>query len=491
VRIRKNAVLLSLEILMFTSLVGCGWWSSGKKSTTETTKGQSGKVTQGAVSGATVWADSLASGSRFVLDSSEEVTKATTASDGTFTLPEQPSYKSIIVSQGGTDTITGQTATTLIAPAGSASGSVLTTLVEFDTSGKLAAIINALLPSGKTFDEDITSTGGLTPAALLVNSSVESAVTTLNTTIVDSATASSAILTQQQKDNIGLTAYSAIATQFSGLSAASLSNTQTLASNLQAALQTALTTIAANNSNIVLSTTSTGASKAKSENTSGVDSIATSIADSAVATAANVVGNATGDTALQGVTTSNVQSPPGVTASTSNTVTEATVLTYGNNTTLINDAVAAAATTAASSVTTASTPSSYSPPTITVANNPTITHYQLSITASNSEWTVNTFQITFSDDMIATTSGNNSVLNSANYVFSQGSCTPSSYASKVVIFTCSSLAPGTFTVRTNAATSSSGVEASATSLGLLVNTTKSFTLSSATGSTGGSTIDMF
>src|ERR1035438_10003487 len=99
--------------------------------------------------------------------------------------------------------------------------------------------------------------------------------------------------------------------------------------------------------------------------------------------------------------------------------------------------------------------------------------------------------------MVATVSGSstfgNSVLNPANYQFSQGGCTPTSlFSANVVTFTCSqNLTPGAFTVEIYQGTSTTGVQASATSLGLSVNNTKTFTVPTVTGSTGGSSLQMF
>ena len=487
--IRKNVVFLSLSALVFGSLVGCGpspgtgggvYVAPYVAPTVTTTQGQTGNVAQGEVSGATVWADSLTSGTRFVIDTAEQSTQTTTDANGNFTLPVQPSYQYVIVSQGGTDTITGKTATTMLAPAGSQSVSPLTAVVALDTTGKLAGLLDSLLPAGKTYDDDIAASAGLTPAALILLNSIESIVNSINTTIQDAATKANVTLTQQQKNNIDLTLYSSIATQLATLSSGELSNTADLADNLQTAVSTALSTITTNNTNITFSNAST---------------IASSIANNAVATAAQVVGNATGNTALQDVTAANVQSTP-ETASTSSTVTESTVMTNAN-TAIVNTNTTTVASTDSSDVTVASTPTTYTPPVIPVINNPTIIGYDLQIVANGSAWTVTSFQITFSDSMVATASGSstfgNSVLNPANYQFSQGGCTPTSlYAANVVTITCSqNLTPGTFTVETYQGTSTTGVQSSATSLGLSVNNTRTYTLPTVTGSTGGSSLQMF
>ncbi|QMV19487.1 hypothetical protein GOB94_12915 [Granulicella sp. 5B5] len=477
-QIHKKA--LSLSPLLIATLVGCGSTSlpSSPPSTPPST-GLAGKVVQGAVSGSTVWADSLASGTRFVIDSAELSTQTTTDSTGAFTIKATPTYKYVIVSQGGTDTITGKTADTLLSPGGAQTVSPLTTLVALDTSGNLASTINALLPAGTTFDSDLTATGGLTPAAMVLLTSITTAVTSFDATIQSTASSSSATLTAQQINNINLALYSQMAIQFATLPSTSLSNTATLATNMQTSLSTAIATIATNNTNITLQNPST---------------LAATIANNSVATAANVVGNATGDTNLQGVTASNVQTT-GVPASTSSAVTELTVMSSGSNTQIVNSTITSVVSSTAGSVTVTSTPSSYSPPPIPIVNNPTVIGYQLVVAASGNQWNVSSFTITFSDDMIATASGGSnyahSVLNPANYQFSQPGCTPSSYASNVVTFTCSSLQSGNFTVTILKSSSNGGVLAGSTSLGLLVDNTKIFTLPAATGSTGGSSLSLF
>ncbi len=479
-QIRKTALSLSLLTLVCSPLVGC-WFFGGSSPTQATTvaaSGQSGKVAQGAVSNATVWADSLTSGTRFVIDSAEQSSQTTTSSTGTYTLPVQPSYKYVVVSQGGTDTVTGKTASTLIAPAGAATVSPLTTLVSLDTSGNLAATINALLPAGTTYASDLTAAGGLSPAAMVLITAITSAVTTIDAAIQDAA--GSTTLSAQQISDINMTMYSQIATQLSTASVATLSNTATLATNLQTALTTAVTTISSNNTNI------TGLN---------ATTIGSTVANSSVASAAVAVGNATGNASLSAVTASNVQTT-GVTSSTTTTVTESTVLSP-TAVASINNSNTTVATSSSAGVTVTSTPSSYNPPTIPIINNPSIIGYRLAVNASNNEWTISTLTITFSDDMVSSTSGGtnyaHSVLNPANYVFSPSGCTPSSYASDVVSFTCSSPVPSgsNLVVQILGSSSTGGVWSNTTSLGLPLTNTKTFVLPTVTGSTGGSSLVLF
>jgi len=478
VHILKTTLSLSFLALLSGPLVGCG--NSGAP--TITSAGPAGKAAQGAVSGATVWADAIGTGTQFVIDSSEQGTQTTTSSTGTYTLPETPSYKYAIVSQGGIDTITKLPATTMIAPGGAECVSPLTSLMELDTSdpsGQLATNLSSILPVGVNFGEDITAPNALSPASMLFLTSISTAVTAFDAALQDAATKSGATLTPQQINNINLTLYSQMASQFSTLTPATIANTASLATSLQAALTSAITTVAANNPNITVQNPAT---------------IAASIADNSVATAANIVGNATNNPALQNISAASVQNTPGVAVTTGGGLTEAVVLTPAN-TQIITNAITSVATTAAASITAASTPSSYSPPPIPVATNPTIVGYGLVAEKSGNEWAVTSLTMTFSDDMVASNSGGSnfahSVLNPANYQFNQPGCSPSSYSSKVVTFTCGTIPSGDFVMTTLGASSTGGVEASATSLGLLINNVKTFTLPAVTGSNGGNGIALF
>jgi hypothetical protein len=463
----KKAPALSLSALLFAPLIGCG--GSSSKIPSLDGVGPAGKVTQGPVSGSTVWADNLGSGTRFVIDTSEQTTSTKTSTTGTYTLPITPTYKYVVVSQGGTDTITGKTALTMLSPGGAASVSPLTTLVELDTSGNLAATLNALLPAGKTFDSDLTTGAGLTPAAMVFLNSIMTAATTLNAAIQDAATKSGTTLTAQQLNDINLTVLSQMATQFATTPVASLMNTASLATALQTSLCSAITGVASSNSNIT-----------------GLNcSMASTIANTSVAVASNVVGNSLGNSALKAVTATNVQTA-GVVVPTTPAVTESTVMSTAN-TQLITSAITSTAASTATGLTVTATPTTYSPPVIAVANNPSVVGYNLIAVSSGNVWDVRTFTMTFSDDMVATEAGDSnyahSVLNPANYQFNQAGCSPASYASKVLTLTCGSLTSGAFTVKVAKSSSTAGDWASATSLGMLVDVSKSFSLSAATGST--------
>ncbi|MEK6397021.1 MAG: hypothetical protein V4734_02955, partial [Terriglobus sp.] len=349
--------------------------------------------------------------------------------------------------------------------------------VMLDTTGTLASTISGILPAGASFDTDFTVAAGLSPSSLMFITSITTMVTTFNEAIQDAATKSGATLSATQQNAIAATLYSALATQLSSLSAAQLSNTSSLSIAMATAATTAVTNINSQNPNISIPS-----------------SVAATIANTSVAVAAKIVGNATGNVALQNVTAATVQNSPGVAAPTTGTVTEAGVVT-GANLTLLTTTITSTATSTSSSITASSTPANYTPPPITIASNPSITGYNLLAAASGSTYNVKTFTITFSDDMVATPQGGtnyaHSVLNPSNFTFSQSGCSPSSYASKVLTISCGNINPGTFTVVTLKASSTGGVWASSTSLGLLVDNSKSFTLPVITGGTGGNTYNLF
>lgn len=474
VQIGKKASVHTLIALLIAPLVGCG--SSGSTIASNSTAGPSGRSIQGAIGGATVWGDDLSSGTKFAVDPAEQSAQTTTSGTGTYTLKNTPSFKYMIVSQGGTDTLTGKVATTMIAPGGAKAVSPLTSMVMLDTTGKLATTLNAMLPNGASFDTDFTANAGLNASSLMLITSVAAAVTTLNETVRDAATRSGATISPLQLNAVGITVYSQLAAQFSTLSASQLSNTATLATTMQAALGNAISTIVSTNPNLTIP-----------------NSVAASIANNSVAVAAKVVGNATGNAQLQAVTAANVQTAPGVTAPTT-IVTESQVIT-GANAQLVISSITNTASSASAGVVVTSTPANYTPPPITVANNPTITGYNLLVVASGSSYLPKTFKITFSDDMVSSGQGDasyaHSVLNPSNYTFSQSGCSPSSYAAKVVTIDCGTLAAGTFTVTVAKGSATAGVWASSTSLGLLVDNSKSFTLPIITGGTGGTTFNLF
>jgi hypothetical protein len=208
--------------------------------------GQSGKLVQGPVRDATIFADNVSGGVRFTLDVGEVAT--TTDANGDFTLPSVPTYNYILVSKGGTDRLTNQPAIQMIAPSGSANVTPLTTLVALDTTGTVKAKLEALMPPGVKFDVDISTTAS--PAILLVVKSVEVTVQSMTSAINTKAGAGA--VSAAQMGVIQTQMMQNIAEEFAkpAVTATTMSAPATLSTSLQAAATTAVIDINAVNTNI-------------------------------------------------------------------------------------------------------------------------------------------------------------------------------------------------------------------------------------------------
>ena len=163
-------VLLLLSVPAFL-VSGCGGGSGSSSTVVDTTSVRQGAVVQGPVTGATVFADNVSGGIRFLRDVGEITVQ--TNSKGEYFLPSFPSYNFILVSTGGTDTVSGQKALLLLAPAGSKNITPLTTLVTLDTTNALKAKLQSLM-GGASFDSNVATSS--TQAALMLVKSVENAV---------------------------------------------------------------------------------------------------------------------------------------------------------------------------------------------------------------------------------------------------------------------------------------------------------------------------
>jgi hypothetical protein len=283
--ITRTNLLSSLLMMACTALMsGCG----GGSTTAGTAAPPSGKLTQGPVKGATVFADRADSGRHFVLDSDE--IRITTDGNGNFTLPSVPSYKYVLVSKGGTDTLTGQPAIQMLAQSGSANITILTTLMtlagDTSTASNLAATLQALQPSKAPLDFDVSATA--TPAMLLLVKSVETAVQSLTAAVNANAEASIPVntITDQQIADIQFQVLQQIAVGFAN--ATGLGTPAGLKSALTTALASSITEIN------------------KVSNIAIAPAAAATIADNAVTAAATVLSTtATSTTALS---TSLIQS---------------------------------------------------------------------------------------------------------------------------------------------------------------------------------------
>jgi hypothetical protein len=224
--IRLKLSLSALLMVLAGVMYGCGGGSSSSTSL-DTSIVRTGSVVQGPVSGSTVFADSLASGTRFVLDGGE--VSATTDASGRYVLPTMPGYDYVMVSTGGIDTITGQPAIMLLAPAGSANITPLTTLVALDTNQAVRAKIEAL-QGGLRYDTNVSANSSTAVLALI--KSVETAVQSLSTAI---STKSGDTLTAAQINGI-----QALTLQQIALAFGSTSENLAIPSKLTAVLTTAL-----------------------------------------------------------------------------------------------------------------------------------------------------------------------------------------------------------------------------------------------------------
>lgn len=322
----KSTVVRGMVVVALSvAASGCG--------SSDSPLGQSGRLVQGPVLGATVYADSVTTGTRFALEG-HEVSTVTDSQTGNFTFPVAPGYSYVLVSKGGTDKITGQPAIQLMAPAGSANITPLTTLVALDTTGAVKQKLEALLPAGAKFDADISTT--VSPAALLVAKSVEVMVQTMSNAI--SQKAGNSAISAAQISAIQAQTMQAIAGELAqpGVTATTLAAPATLASSLQSAASSAATNIAGANSNITVP-----------------DATAQTIASSAVTACSSAlgVGNSASTNAISGGEAAALSSTAGA----------------------LVTAMTTATTAASSTITASATPVSYTPPTIPVVvpTNPT------------------------------------------------------------------------------------------------------------------------
>ncbi len=165
---RSPVSLCIMLIAGVMTVIGCGGGGGGGSEAS--VAGPSGKVTMGAVSGAVVFADH-ASGTEwnFRMDADEAETSTTSDQGGNFELSMMPGFSYGMVAMGGTDSLTGNEAMFMLAPAGARNISPLTTLVALNQNSKTA--IESL---GIPYDADLTTT--ITPAAALFVHSIQAVV---------------------------------------------------------------------------------------------------------------------------------------------------------------------------------------------------------------------------------------------------------------------------------------------------------------------------
>jgi len=255
-------------------LLTCGCMGGGEVAPPSNAgaSGASGKVVQGEVSGATVFADKIVANGLgdMSMDSNESTYKTVTDSTGHFTLPAVPPYSYVIVSRGGTDTLSGKPAMMMLAPAGAQNVSALTTMVAIDPT--LKTKMESLM-GGASYDTDISQS--VSPAALMLAKTVETSVQALTESLNPGGTT----LSGTQVNDIQLTTLTNLAAQVSSLSTTALSSPAALQSMVAAAVTATATTIDSRYTNINIGSAATLGSNIAAT----VPTIATAISGSATA----------------------------------------------------------------------------------------------------------------------------------------------------------------------------------------------------------------
>jgi len=267
---RLAAMAGTVAILLTCGCMGGGEVAPPGNSSTGT--GASGKVVQGAVAGATVFADKIVANGLgdMIMDSSESSYTTVTDSNGHFTIPATPPYPYVIVSRGGTDTLSGKPAVMMLAPAGAQNVSALTTMVAIDPT--LKTKMESLM-GGASYDTDISQS--VSPAALMLAKTIETSVQALTETLNPGGST----LSGTQVNDIQLTTLTNLATQVSSLSTTALASPAALGSMVTTAVTATATVIDGRYTNINI-----GSAAALGSNIAAtVPTIATAISGSATA----------------------------------------------------------------------------------------------------------------------------------------------------------------------------------------------------------------
>lgn len=330
---RRSGTLVSAGG-MFLLLLTCGCMGGGEVAPPGTDgsgsggggNGPSGKVLQGAVAGATVFADRIIANGLgdLVQDSSETPYKTVTDSAGHFILPAVPPYSYLIVSRGGTDTLSGKSAAMMLAPSGANNVSALTTMVALDPT--LQTKIQALM-GGASYDADISL--AVTPAALMLAKTIETAVQALT----EALNPGNATLSSSQVNDLQLTTLTNLATQVSSLSSAALGSPAALQAAVTTAVTATVTTVDNRYTNISVGSAATVGSNIAAT----VPTIATAVSGSPTATLStatlsseaaqlpaanqNIISSAVNTTVSQNANTVSVTAPTTTPDTTPPTVT--------------------------------------------------------------------------------------------------------------------------------------------------------------------------
>lgn len=255
---RSKHLRFAGALLLVSGLAACGGGAGGGAGATVTTPPLEGKLVQGPVKGATVYADRIGSGNEYLLDQAEQDYSSSTGNTGAYTLPAPPSgygnYR--LVSTGGTYSSVNSAGATvdkpamqMIAPMGAKNITPLTTLIALTPANQQAALKAKIEATGITsYDIDISAAATATPAALLLSKSVESVVEALGKALApDNGTAlSAAALAHIQNETMTAIANSLISPSVSFTDPAALQAV------LKTAVITAVTEISATGSGITV-----------------------------------------------------------------------------------------------------------------------------------------------------------------------------------------------------------------------------------------------
>jgi hypothetical protein len=322
-----RAGAVSMLAVSVALLGGCG--SDGGGGTTSNSV--SGVVAQGAVQGAVVFADDVAT-SDYVMDDTEANYSATTDSNGSFSF-KAPPYNYLIVTVGGTDSVTNQPAMQMIAPQGSADTSAtknvtpLTTLVALTPSANQAGVIAKIESLGlDSYDVDISSNNTTTPAATAFVQSIQSAVTAVTNTFDSSATSGGQSLSTATKNNIQREMLTQVADQVNQGTAGDLTDATAIGSALGAAASAAVTNVVGNstiNGGSTITITGAGAAAVRNTVATAATNVASNVLTSASEQGISTTAKTSETTVVTGtVATSNV-------AQTNSTVIDQTIADAG------------------------------------------------------------------------------------------------------------------------------------------------------------------
>lgn len=284
--IAKISVLVAAVVLS-----GCGGGGQSASQPASQSVPISGTVAGGAVQGALVFADHLLAGNGVSqrMDADEAAFAAVTDANGNFKIPATPAYKYLVVTQGGTDSITFQPAMQMLALTGARNVSPLTTMLALNPNA-----LNTIESLGIAYDTNLYN--DITPAAALLVQSTQTAVAALTQAL---NYPDNNKLPIAQLNLIQLYILYHIATVIEVQSVTDLTTPTTLTTAFTTAIKDALAAIVGN---FGITTASTAGISII--NTDTLNTLASDIANQAVTSAANAITNSSPGVSLSNTTTS-------------------------------------------------------------------------------------------------------------------------------------------------------------------------------------------